>query len=78
MDINTPGKYKIDWKKLKDSLVLGWDDSESQLFVNSKQIYTFNIISIKIPTSLYGDIKKKKLETICNINRRKRNGIYNL
>ena len=59
MDINTPGKYKIDWKKLKDSLVLGWDDSESQLFVNSKQIYTFNIISIKIPTSLYGDIKKK-------------------
>ena len=36
MDINTPGKYKIDWKKLKDSLVLGWDDSESQLFVNSK------------------------------------------
>lgn len=61
MDINTPEKYKIDWKKLKDSLVSGWDDLISQLFVNSKQIYIFNIISIKIPTSLYGDIKKKNV-----------------
>ena len=26
MDINTPEKYKINWKKLKDSLVSGWDD----------------------------------------------------
>lgn len=61
MDINTPEKYKINWKKLKDSLVSGWDDLISQLFVNSKQIYVFNIISIKIPTSLYGDIKKKNV-----------------
>ena len=36
MDINTLEKYKIDWKKLKDSLVSGWDDSVPQLFVNSK------------------------------------------
>lgn len=36
MDINTLERYKIDWKKLKDSLVSGWDYSISQLFVNSK------------------------------------------
>ena len=60
MTINTPNRYKIDWNKLKESFFPEWGSLNiTEISVTPKKIYTFNIISIKIPTSLYGVIKIK-------------------
>lgn len=57
-------EIKRDAEKIEKKIPFSWIRMNNKMFMPPKAIYRFNVISIKIPTTLFSDLAKPMLKCI--------------